>query len=154
MTSRFVDTYQRYKQYTNEVVQWLVDTDSRCGHTLNKREVRDVTDTKESSIKPVDEKSNKPGISGRLKGRVRKLATQAAREESTDGRPDPCQTSHHRLAVAELLSLAKSIAADATTIVPIRVLELVRATIGMRKECLIILQATHSRRCANESGSQ
>lgn len=129
MSSFFVDTYRRYKRYTNDIAQWLTNTTN-----LYEVPIRNVESTGTRAEGEQTPASISQGVveTGRSKGKPRKLARKAGNIPNRPLGP----TTVHGLDVDDFLSLASGIAKSekAKQCVTSRIIYKVRATIEMRTD--------------------
>ncbi|RYO01249.1 hypothetical protein AA0120_g131 [Alternaria tenuissima] len=110
-----VDTYHKYKQGTNNFVEWLAEAARATGT---------VDDVFKDSRQDVA-----PPTGGRLKGAVRKEAKKAGLTQNA--------TATCQITTKSFLTLATAIAADKCTNVPPAVFTTLRAVIRGRKDCAV-----------------
>ncbi|KAK5957860.1 hypothetical protein OHC33_001049 [Knufia fluminis] len=127
LPGHLLGTYRRYKSEEKEVIQWIVNTATSCGHrlpTLN-------TPTANASV---------PKVSQKLKGRARTLARRAAQEkdhtvQGTDTEKEPS------IAIYQILPFVETIATNNTVeSVPAEIAKSLLSTSKLRNKCLLWFQ--------------
>ena len=114
LPSFLFDSHKRYKEDTNRVATWLVETAQKYGHPLKGQPP-----------------SSRP--SGRLKGKDRKKAREA---EKAGGAGTTIPVIRYTITVKEFTDLADWIANLQPSVkVPRLILSLIRSAIALRKRC-------------------
>lgn len=112
-SAHFTDTYQRYKNCTDRISAWLLETAEECGYHLS---------VPPSNNEPADRPS------ARLKGKARKHKKKIA---STPIKPN----APFRIRLAQFTELAHVIANNEKAKVPLSVVKLLQQTIELRTDC-------------------
>ena len=134
MSLQLTDTYARYKRYTDDLAQWLVDAASWQGVALKGELSQGGKRTSQGDKKTVAENSKAAvASSSRLKGKARKLAQQA--ELDANETTLAHSQSTYRLGLKDFVDLAQKITGRAQKgmTVPSHVLDKIKTIINMRR---------------------